>query len=43
MLQNKWIMLIIIVAVIVGLLIVTQAHFGLSVGMAGKTFQIGVQ
>ena len=43
MLNNKWVILIIVCAVIFGLLIVTQAHFGINAGMAGKTFQIGVQ
>ena len=41
--NNKWVVLIIVVAVIFGLLIITNAHFSASVGMGSKTFSVGVQ
>ena len=41
--NNKWIQIIIVVAVVAGLLIVTNAHFSISAGMGSKTFSIGVQ
>ena len=42
MLNNKWIIAIIVVAIIVGLLIVTKANFGGHVGMAGTGASIQV-
>ncbi len=43
LLDNKWIILIFVVAIVVGLLIVTKANFGGHVGMAGTgaSFQVG--
>lgn len=43
MLNNKYIQLILIIAVIVGLLIVLNASFGVHVGLGGKTASFGVQ
>jgi len=41
--NNKWVVLIITLAVIFGLLIITNAHFQISAGMGQKTFSIGIQ
>lgn len=42
MLNNKWVILILVLAVIVGLLIVTKANFGGHIGMAGTGASIQV-
>lgn len=39
----KWVWVIVGVAIVFGLLIITNAHFGANVGMGNKTFSIGVQ
>lgn len=38
----RWVWIIIAIAIVFGLLIITNAHFGASVGMGSKTFNIGV-
>ncbi len=45
MLNNKWIIGILVIAVIIGLLIVTKANFGGHVGMGGTgaSVQVGPQ
>ncbi len=42
MLNNKWVIGLLIVAVIIGLLIVTKANFGGHVGMGGTGASIQV-
>lgn len=39
----KWAWIIIAAAIVFGLLIVTNAHFGANVGMGSKSFTVGVQ
>ena len=41
--QNKWIVLIVTVAVIAGLLIILNAHFSFTAGVGSKTFSIAIQ
>lgn len=45
MLNNKWVIALIVIAVIIGLLIVTKANFGGHVGMSGTgaSIQVGPQ
>lgn len=40
--SNRWVVAILILAIIVGLLIVTKANFGVNGGMAGKGISIQV-
>ncbi len=43
MLNNKWIIALLVILVIVGILIVTKANFGGHIGMGGKTASVEVQ
>ena len=41
--NNKWVIGIITVAIIFGVLIITNAHFGISLGLGQKTFNLSLQ
>ena len=41
--NNKWVVMIIVAAVVFGLIIVTNAHFNFRAGMGIKTFFIGLE
>ena len=41
--QNKWIVMIIAIAIVFGLIIVTNAHFNIGVGMGDKTATVSVE
>jgi hypothetical protein len=43
MLNNKWIILLIVCVIVFGILIITNAHFNVGGGMGNKTIQLGVQ